>query len=240
MMWLLQKKDKDENTGQTESEDRPVKSGDGAAREETPGIMGKECNLMTPLGWVQLKALRIAKNKHLKRTECTHKGFNSPLASSTHTYTLLLFPVPTYWSLLFLLAACSLQKKSTLFVPDSFFFHFSPSCCQGNALDIFRGEPWEARRALVHINNCSSRVSSILLQISPITCPCVHVRLCFLCMLILTAWLLPPQRGALHLNPGKRTNTHYVPAVKSDCFLFRFCFLMLVCVTLESSCHVGE
>lgn len=122
MMWLLQKKDKDENTGQTESEDRPVKSGDGAAREETPGIMGKECNLMTPLGWVQLKALRIAKNKHLKRTECTHKGFNSPLASSTHTYTLLLFPVPTYWSLLFLLAACSLQKKSTLFVPDSFFF----------------------------------------------------------------------------------------------------------------------
>lgn len=120
IVYSNKKSDKDEKTVQRGPEDRPVKSGDGAARAETPGIMGKECNIMTPLGWVQLKALRIAKNKHLKRTECTHKGFNSPLASSTHTYTLLLFPVPTYWSLLFFLAACRLQMKSTLSVPHSF------------------------------------------------------------------------------------------------------------------------
>lgn len=59
------------------------------------------------------------------------------------------------------------------------------------------------------------------------------MRLCFLCTLILTAWLLLPQKRALHLNPGNHTSTHYVPAVKSECFLFRFCSLIYVCVTLS-------
>lgn len=66
-----------------------LKSGDGAARKETPGIMRKECGVTTPLGPAQPKALWLGNNKRerLRSAGCTHKGFNSTPHIRTHTHT---------------------------------------------------------------------------------------------------------------------------------------------------------
>lgn len=51
------------NTGHQGQEERPAESGDGAARKETPGIMGKECGVTTPLGPAQPKGFWLGNNK---------------------------------------------------------------------------------------------------------------------------------------------------------------------------------
>lgn len=65
------------------------KSGDGAACKETPGIMGKECGVTTPMGPAQPKALWLWNNKRerLRTAGCTHKGFNSTPHIHTHRQT---------------------------------------------------------------------------------------------------------------------------------------------------------